>query len=125
MTLDVDETFHTVRPLIPTFLQLRPHADLKSCYRTCARVDQSTKYGTSDSRAVKVSGIAGSGLVVNVHSSSDCNQGSFITTISGDNCFTSDEGVGKSSLPDRTPADWFIRTQSTLRSSTETLGLVL
>ena len=49
--------------------------------------------GGFNARAVKVTGISGSGLVVDLYAEMSCSKDSLITTIAGDNCYTSDEGV--------------------------------
>ncbi|KAL8761298.1 MAG: hypothetical protein Q9184_002567 [Pyrenodesmia sp. 2 TL-2023] len=47
------------------------------------------KSGDDTSRSVGVNGISGSGLVVELYAAQDCPPDSFLTTIAGDDCFTS------------------------------------
>ncbi|KAL8806412.1 MAG: hypothetical protein Q9182_001327 [Xanthomendoza sp. 2 TL-2023] len=45
-----------------------------------------------NSRSVGINGISGSGLVVDLYAARGCPKESFITSIAGDDCFTSSKG---------------------------------
>ncbi|KAL8727004.1 MAG: hypothetical protein Q9181_005861 [Wetmoreana brouardii] len=49
--------------------------------------------GADVSRSVGVNGISGSGLVVDLYAANGCPDDSFITSIAGDDCFTSSTGL--------------------------------
>ncbi|KAL8706617.1 MAG: hypothetical protein Q9201_000364 [Fulgogasparrea decipioides] len=48
--------------------------------------------GADVSRSVGVNGISGSGLVVDLYAANGCPDDSFLTSIGGDDCFTSSTG---------------------------------
>ena len=48
---------------------------------------------SNEVRSVDVHGISGSGLVVDMYGTIGCNKDSYITSIAGDGCTTSDERV--------------------------------
>ncbi|KAL8659353.1 MAG: hypothetical protein Q9226_000473 [Calogaya cf. arnoldii] len=51
------------------------------------------KSGDDTSRSVGIKGISGSGLFVELYAAKGCPPESFLTTIAGDDCFTSTESV--------------------------------
>ncbi|KAL8834867.1 MAG: hypothetical protein Q9170_003567 [Blastenia crenularia] len=51
--------------------------------------------GADVSRSVGINGISGSGLVVDLYAAQGCPDDSFLTTIAGDDCFTSDKGFSR------------------------------